>query len=307
MLADAADGRLEAFSTFEAALIAGAVSGEAVRRDSLSRLERLVERLPNTPDALETARAAHRLLREDVLTGPFQDDAFDVAATLRGGPYNCLTATILLNELCRRRGLKVAAMFVPGHVYTRIEAAPPFDVQITCADWFAQFSAGRSDPPNAAPRRLGETKLLARIYYNRGVRAHRGDDCESAVALLRSAVSLDPGDEASGRNLLAAQNNWALQQCGRGRYAAALEILASAGRDAPDYAPVRDNETYIRGCWADALCRQGRFGEAEEVLREGSRRAPGEAFFDRALRAVDEAKKQHAPGRLPDDLTAAGT
>jgi tetratricopeptide (TPR) repeat protein len=257
-------------------------------------------------NAVDTARAAHRLVREHVLVGPFQDDAFDVAATLRGGPYNCLTATIVFDELCRRQGLAAVAMFVPGHVFTRIESAAPFDVQITCADWYTcrdphsillPAGAEKAIDTSAAARQLADADLVARMYYNRGVRAHRDDDCAAAVELLRTAVELDPRDDAAGRNLSAAINNLALRQCERGEYVKALATLETAARRPAGQSPVRENEVYIRGCWADALCRRGRFEQAAAVLREGQRRDPNEVFFARALQAVEEAKRQHADRR----------
>lgn len=311
MLHDAADGRLDSFAPFEAALIAGGCTDPAELADALRRVEQLAAELPrNVEQPFATAAAAHRLLHERVLQGPFRDDTGEIAETLHGGAYNCLTATLLLNELCRRRGLQATAMLVPGHVFTRIQASPPFDVQITCADWFSGVSGpnaltGCESTSDAGPRELTDVQLLARIYYNRGVAAHRNESHAPAVELLHTAVLLDPSDAAARGNLLAAINNRALAECDAGDYRQAMETLALGRGLEPGYEPFQENDVFILGCWADALCQQRQYAAALALLREGQRRHPRQEFFSRAVRAV-QAAQAAAPNAGSPDLTVAG-
>jgi tetratricopeptide (TPR) repeat protein len=308
MLADAADGRLERFTPLEAALIAGGVRHEAELAKACRQVERFVARIPaQAPGGggnLELAEAAHRVLRGDVLTGPYRDDAADVAQALGGGEHNCLTATILYNEACRRLGLSAQAVLIPGHVFTRIEGNPAFDVQITCGDWFTRLRARPAEPTgNAAAgsarsadeRMLDDVQLIARIYYNHGVRSHYSGDCERSVACLQTAVLLDPEDSAAGRNLLAVLNNWALARCGAGEFSAAAALLEDVRRLDPDYAAVGENDAYICGRWADFLCSQSRYDQALAVLEQGRRRNPQHSFFRPAIEAVDQARQSASP------------
>lgn len=303
MLRDAEDERFDEFTRFEALLIAGGVSDA----EQLVRLGRMVDALAaEVPAAdaahhdslLSWAQSVHRLLHRRVLTGDFEDDAGDVRATLLEGDYNCLTATILFNELCRRRDVEVEAMNVPGHVFARIHFPPgtgdgSIDVQTTTADW---RSAARPSPDkSSAERSLGDTELLAKVYYNRGVRLHRRGQFAAAVESLRVACRFDPRDAAARQNLAAAMNNWALAECAAGQFARAAALLADAGRDAPSSAPLAENDVYVSCRWAEALCTEGRYDEALDVLRAAQQRRPHVALLDKAVRRVRAVRDRNRP------------
>jgi hypothetical protein len=298
MLADAADGRLDVYTPLEAALIAGGVSEESELSRVVRSLHALADEAPPRPDGSLRSQAQdmHDLLHGAVLTGAYNDDTADVRSTLTGGDYNCLTATILYIELCRRRGLAAFAVSLPGHVYSRVESrvsgsAESVDVQTTYRDWFRSASVWETQKP--AGRCLKPTELIAKLYYNRGVRRHRQQRYAESVASLRTACSLDAEDAAARDNLLAAINNWALAECAAGRYRRAGELLAEGIRADATFKAFAENDVYVAGRWADSLCGQHDYRGALQVLQAAQSRHPDDTLLERAIESVRAAQARH--------------
>jgi len=298
MLADAADGRLDVYTPLEAALIAGGVSEESELARVVRSLHALADEAPVSPDdsLRSQAQDVHDLLHGAVLTGAYNDDTADVRSTLDGGDYNCLTATILYNELCRRRGLTAVAVSLPGHVYSRVEdrvpgTEEPIDVQTTYRDWFRSATVSDSQQPGG--RCLKPTELIAKLYYKRGVRCHRQQRYAESVANLRTACSLDAEDAAARDNLLAAINNWALAECAAGRYRRAGELLAEGIRADATFKAFSENDVYVAGRWAESLCGQHDYRGALQVLQAAQSRHPGDTLPERAVESVRAAQARH--------------
>lgn len=304
MLHDAADGCLDGFSPLEAALIAGGVNEEAELATLVRSLRSPID-ASNRGDASSwsKARALHQWMHATILTGAYNDDAADVRATLEGGEFNCLTATILYNEFCRRQGVEARAISVPGHVFSRVlgdvdadieagdaETSDVFDVQTTCPDWFERSPLTESARQRG--RGLDEIQLIAKLYYNRGVRQHRLGQFAGAVASLRTAASLDAQDAAARENLSAAINNWALAECEAGRYRRAAELLSEGARADARFAPFVENDVYVAGRWAESLCGQRDFAQALQVLEAAQSRHPDIVVLDRALKSVRAAQER---------------
>src|ERR1044072_2105182 len=106
LLKDVADGRLDQFDFFTAALIAGGVDEPAeltkCRDDYRQRRGELLARLPH-----KRLEAIHAAMHLRFLTGGYQHDASDVRRTLARGEYNCLTALVIYVDLCRAAGLDI--------------------------------------------------------------------------------------------------------------------------------------------------------------------------------------------------------
>ena len=315
MLADAADGRFDSFSLLEAALIAGG----ADRGSDLGRYKLQLDEVAAHAKARiqpgagleEIAQIALETLHAKLLRGAYSAGCSRVQTTLDAGDYNCVTATVLFQALGEQIGLTAAAMAAPAHVYSRVTTDAPFDVETTCADWFAIDSAERrqligggwrarlttapraegASPPAAFAnlRELKSTQLVGKIYYNQGVALLAERKFAAAVKALQKSLLLDDQDGAARDNLLAAFNNWALDECEQQRYEQAAAILARGAAIDPDYQPFYTNDLHIHQKWAQHLCGRYEFAAAVEVLRLGGQRCPQAAVFQRGKFSVYRA------------------
>lgn len=301
LLADAADGQLNDIGLLDAAIIAGGISDEAALASARRKLhslwlevgEPLIEHLPQRDRPRAILSALHRL----VLTGKYKSECTEVQCTLESGDYNCVTATVLYLELCRRHGLSGATVAIPAHVYCRLHGKPDQDIQTTCRDWF-EVQEGKSTnsavsalarqiaSQGVQPRELTDVQLLGKVYYNRGVSQLEVHDYAAAIPLLKTSLALDPQDQPARNNLLAAYNNWALALCDAGDFAAASDKLA-VGRAIDDqYGPLQTNDLYVHQKWVLHLCERGRYSAAVDVLQQGYERRPDAALFDGGRYAV---------------------
>ena len=184
------------------------------------------------------------------------------------------------------------------HVYCRLPADPPVDIQTTSA---AGFGAARppSQPGPVAPdaasplavdtptvRAVSDVQLVAKIYYNRGVALAEQQQFEPAERLLEISCRLDPADRLARQNQLACINNWALAECAAGQFGAASARLSHGLQLAPDYAPFWDNDLYVHHRWVRELCHAGAFAEALRVLETAHQRRPAVPLFDEGRRTV---------------------
>jgi hypothetical protein len=301
MLSDAADGQLDRYSLLDASLLASGVRDEAELASARDRLDSLwlevgqplIEKLPPDDQIKAIFAATHRL----VLTGAYKAECTEVHRTLTSGDYNCVTATIVYLELCRRHGLVGSAVAVPGHVYCRLHGSTDLDIQTTCKEWLdvragkaksatATALAKQLAAQTAAPRQLTGVQLLGKIYYNRGVSLLEQHHYAEAIALLKTSLQLDPFDGPAHNNLLAAHNNWALQLCDAGDYAAAAEKLAHGRAIDSEYVPLQTNDLYVHQKWVLHLCDQGKYSGALDLLEQGFQRRPEVPLFDGGRYAV---------------------
>lgn len=295
MLADAADGCFNEINLLEASVIAGGGDRDevALTRRRLDALwlevgEPLIDTLPLADRPRAILSALHRL----VLTGEYKAECTEVQQTLQSGDYNCVTATALYLELCRRHGLAGSAVAIPAHVYCRLHGPQQQDIQTTCKDWFELATrngnaftrqvAAQSSPP----RTLTDVELLGKVYYNRGVSQLEAHEYAAAIALLKTSLALDPKDEPARNNLLAAHNNWALALCDANDFAAAADKLAAGRKIDAQYGPLLTNDLYIHQKWVLHLCDRGQYSAAVDVLEGGFQRRPEAALFDGGRYAV---------------------
>jgi len=90
-------------------------------------------------------------------------------------------------------------------------------------------------------RAIDPVKLVAAIYYNRGVDHLLSERFEAAAVCNAKAVLLDPESEQAWGNLLATVNNWAVHLAKQGLYTEAVDLLDQGLAFAPDYRPFRWN------------------------------------------------------------------
>ena len=181
----------------------------------LAQLDRLAEeleyRLPAT-GAEARAQAIHAFLHERILRGRYEPSASDLGVAMNGGPFNCVSATVLFRLLAERCGVSATAIAVPGHVWCRVEGVTAIDIESTSRDWFTVRAKYRGIPTSQVSaamakhrhrlivgRPLDEQQLLAVLHYNRGVSLiHQGRLSAAAWQNLQ-AVALDPACQPAAR------------------------------------------------------------------------------------------------------------
>lgn len=302
LLEDCRDRRLDQHNLLEASLIAGNIYSKDELQRSHQQLSRLLLELsavcPEKPDDGTSLHKRSALLFEEmhrrILTGQYRAECTELPITLEGGDYNCVTATLLYQWICRNHRLPVVAIAVPGHVFCQLspqDGHPSFDVQTTCSDWFNKSSDERlamgdgSLPSGShAPRRtLSDIELLGKVYYNRGVTALERDEYSEARRLLSIARRLDPGDGPAKNNFLAGLNNWALALSDQGQFASAVAKLDECRLCDAQFAPLLANELHIHERWARSLCDDGRYVDAIATLEQAAEHRPEQHMFRKGI------------------------
>jgi tetratricopeptide (TPR) repeat protein len=310
---DAKDGKLDRFTLLEASLIAEGIH-DAERIDRYRRqvnqwTRELRRRGAARGDINARAEKILTHLHDRVFTRGYDAQCSRVSRVIDDGRFNCVSATILFNQLAGQLGISTSAVAKPGHVWSRLETSPTLDVQTTCPNWFAVL-AGGSRPDSADPRgreqlvddgshrALTPLNLVAKIYYNRSVAELRRNRFAQAVVASQAGLLLDPHDAAARNNLLAALNNWALRLCENGDYSRAAAVATYGLSIAPDYQPLTINDLHIHQKWVLSLCDQGRFDEALQVLRQAHQRRPDADLFDRGRHIVRQmrTRSRQTPG-----------
>lgn len=207
LLADVSDGSLEQFDFLSACLIAGGLESEQELARQRERFDRASE---NIIDASllklsndDRPRAVLERMHARLLTGRYDKAASDLPRVMETGDFNCLSALVLYDGLCRRAGVPLVIVARPGHVSARIGSSST-SVEPTSPRWtvaLQQRSEGESQP-------IRREQLLGRFYYNRGLAHLAAGNYREGVALSLAACRLDPDDEDAQANVLAGLRNW---------------------------------------------------------------------------------------------------
>lgn len=246
-------------------------SAEVVARFQMLRAEIKHQRPHDWTELLLEDRAIwlfHALHRE-ILTGRFDAKSSTISGALAGGDFNCVSGTILYVALADSLDLPVLPLQIEGHVWCRISAGQPIDVESTCPEWFELSEAMRRGAPGiqagpaAAP--LSRQALIAKLYYNRAVDQLEQHNFAAAIDLLNKTLALDKSDAAAEQNLLAAKNNWAVELAQQAKYDQAERLLDEVALAAPSYGPLLANRRHIRILKVRSTLEQGEFSGALEV------------------------------------------
>jgi tetratricopeptide (TPR) repeat protein len=312
LLADAADGRLDEVPFLEAVFLANGIRSPELADELRERFQGYADRVrrevSTVRDPRQRCRAIHEWLHRHVLIGKYQADCTQISRALRHGDYNCVSATILFQLLCQTCDVPTVAVATPTHVYARLVLGPArVDVQTTCPDWFRMTSDQRRSFPatsdhflssqerargdraawgGADIREISDVQLLAKVYYNRGVRHLDSRRFAEAEREFRTSLLLDAADRSAQENLLATLNNWALELAEHEDYAQAAAVLHRGLCECPDYAPFQANDLHIHQKWALLLCRQAQYGDALEILEAGQKRRPDVPLYRDGPQAV---------------------
>jgi tetratricopeptide (TPR) repeat protein len=297
---DLEDGNLDQFSLFEAALVAGGVTSrdELNHRnkhfDEVCRLvEGEVERVFSSRSKLDVVL---RQLHAHFLTGEYRAEFSELQRTLDTGHYNCVTATILFQAISDRCGLNTQAIAAPSHVMSCWHGTPNLYIEPTCQEW-QSASIETCDPRTKQlaliSRELTDAQLLSKVMYNRGVAELERKRFPDAATRLIAARQLDPQDQATRENLLAAYNNWALAECDAGQFGLAAELLLRGLVIDDHYAPLLRNDLHIHQRWVKKLCDAKEFGAAVQVLEDCYKRRPSAELFNLGRSAVYDLWARH--------------
>ena len=256
---DLADGSLEQFDTFTAAiLLAGEDDYQRIlrARKALATLRfRIAQRLPHHPTDRELAETVLGQIHRDLLTGDYDPGAFDLANSMTGGAHNCVLSTILFYVLADSLELTVNIVSAPEHVRCEIvlPAGSRLRVETTSPNGVARRKS--HNPLSKNERRLTECELLAKVVYNRGLQHLREGQFSEALSDTELSHQLDPQHDAAAANVLAIVNNWALHLCNRSRFEEAIDLL-QRNQACQNDELLRWNRAHIFSRWRDAAIRQ---------------------------------------------------
>jgi tetratricopeptide (TPR) repeat protein len=256
LLSDLADGQLDQYSLFEAAVIIGGMS----KRDSMQAARQQWGKILNelesvsspAASASENAAIVFRYMHERILTGEYSAGCNALHRALYDGDYNCVTATILYCCLANHCGVPVRPVSVPGHVRCRLTYDPPQSIETTDPVWRAIGVAHDRDAGNSSQsgRLLSPVQLLAKLFYNRGLALLSEQKYEQALVATELSWQLDPQHAAAGENVATVINNWALVLCEEGHFSESLQLLGRGQQLVPEHPILYANQAHILAAWA---------------------------------------------------------
>lgn len=231
---------------------------------------------------------------------------------LERGFYNCVTASTLYCALAESAGLKVTAVELPGHAmcWVYLPNDERLEVETTCRSWFQYKNDPKTqkkvicDLIRAAspqlkdqsdqmlllqvPQPISDKRLIAKIYYNRGVDLLSVNDFSGALEANAIAYCLDPQSETTQGNLLATMNNWAIALCKEKKYKLAANLLRTGISHAPTYPPFKNNHTHVYHLWVDSLYQNGDLEAALQIAKQAEMEQPDVLHFQRLQRQINE-------------------
>lgn len=252
LLSDMDDGRLNVHSAVEGALIIAHHSEQKI--DLLERrLQHSIKQCRRRLAGVQRAdwpRAIFDHLRIEFLHGEYDPHLFDLQRTIEQGEFNCLSATILYQAMCREFSVVAQAAWEPSHVrcWVRepLNSTRGFVIETTSAK--TKDAQGPTLHQRLLDDRLlSDVQLIAKVFYNRGVQALKRDDYPNALACTWASAILDPQDAPAQSNLRACFNNWALFAAEKDNKLLARQLFSVGLKLDPNYAPFLRNRTILIG------------------------------------------------------------
>lgn len=325
LLEDAADGRLEHISFGEAALLASGVADSTRRKRYVEQIDALAREVERShvdgETSFERGEQLLRWLHEDVLTEGYREQQTLVSALLDEGSYNCVSSATIYNILGRRLDLDLRAIEVPDHAFSILyDGTRHADVETTTAEGFnparnpqvlrelEEKKGLRYIPDRNRDKRreIGETGLIAIIYYNRGVELTRQKRYPEALSAYFRALSLDREFASAVKNVMAVLTNWSKELSDAGDYQRAVDVLQVGIELAPEDATLLHNRKVAWTHWAESLADAEKPAEALEILQQAYATTEDESFVaQRAWVFIRPAEALIEDGRWDDALAAA--
>ena len=173
------------------------------------------------------------LLHAGPLAKGYEAGQTDVSAILETGTFNCVSSAALYNVIARGLGLDARAVEVPNHAFSILyDGSQHADIETTTKGGFnpsrdakaqEEFSkltgfAYIPDSNRDERREVGETGLVAIIYYNHGVDLMNAKRYHEALLANFRAMSLDKEFDSAVKNALAALANWSVELSRGGKF-----------------------------------------------------------------------------------------
>jgi tetratricopeptide (TPR) repeat protein len=298
LFADAQDGRLDHWSFAEAALFASGIQDAAKRKAYLARLDALEQEARKVVADARTPHAKGEKLLQWLHQRPmakgYVAGQTDLSAILDTGTFNCVSSAALYNVLGRRLGLDLRAIEVPDHAFSILYMGKEHaDVETTTPHGFnpARDRAAQEefkqrtgftyipDSHRDQRREIGETGLVAIIYYNHGVELTREKRYHEALLAYFRAMSLDPEFASAVKNALAVLANWSGELARGGKFEEALNVLGTGLDLAPRDATLLHNRKVVWHEWAEAAMKAGKEDEALAIARRAAEAVPDGDFL----------------------------
>lgn len=301
---DAEDGRFDQFSFGEAALIASGVTDETLRKQYLERLDdweaAVRQALRNSDGPMDRGRKLLKFIHEGPMKGGYVSEQTDLSQIIERQTFNCVSSATLYNVLARRLGLDARAIEVPDHAFSIVyDGASHADVETTTPLGFdpardpqARHEFERETGFRYIPeshrderREIGETGLVAIIYYNHGVSHLRDKRYAAALKANFCALSLDREFASAVQNTLATLVKWSGTLGEDAQFDRALDVVRAGLALAPEDYSLRNNRDYLWQKAADAQVAQGNLDAALATLDRAANEVPDEADQFRARQA----------------------
>lgn len=299
LMKDAKDGKLDQWTFAEAALVASGVVNARERKRYLAHLTRLEKDARNavakTPSVFGKGERLLTWLHQHALQKGYVHKQTDLSVLLDTQTFNCVSSAVIYNVLGRRLGLDVRAIEVPDHALSILyDGTEHADVETTTPKGFnpardratlALFekqTGFRYIPDRARDRRreLDTAKLVAAIYYNRGVSFTELQDYRRALLSYFKALSLDPESATAVKNVLAALANWSTHLSKTGGFAEAIKVVSTGLELAPEDATLLHNRRVIWGQWAQSEIEATHRKEALAILERAAAAVPDGGFLE---------------------------
>ncbi|MBI1870584.1 MAG: tetratricopeptide repeat protein [Chlamydiae bacterium] len=167
----------------------------------------------------------------------YDASATEIQKTLDQGLFNCVSATLLFNILCERFHIKTVGLEIPTHLDAAVlDPGRPrkfFEVQTTIPLGFwvkdstvNEFVYDSKVQTWKGKRPVEGSRLIAVIYYNRGMDWIRQNRMEEALPFYLKAYELDPHFPDLERIIAALYVEWGNQYFKNTDYKRAVEIYS---------------------------------------------------------------------------------
>lgn len=195
MILDLEDGQLD--MPFEqACLIASGVDTGKKMQRYLAKIDLIVSRISHetdinkTSDPLAKAQVIFDWLQKNANEGVY-NDCYDFRDTLNLKVGNCLSYAIRFTIICRRFGIDIKNIFVPGHIYNMLVAnGQTHYFEHTHSDGIVK----KMDKYNPQRKIMKDEELIAEIFLYKARNANHDMKYEESCKNCRLALMCNPSD-----------------------------------------------------------------------------------------------------------------
>lgn len=219
LIRDLEDGKLD--TPFDrACLIASGVASEYKMRQYLDKIDQLVSRIDKETDV---NKSTGQLLRAKMLFDWLQknanegvyNDCYDIKDTLNLRVGNCLSYSIRYTIVCRRYGIDMKNIFIPGHIYNMLDAGGQKQYfEHTHSDGIVK----KADLFSPQKKVMQDKELVAEIFLYKARNANNDGKYEESAKYCRHVLVCNPDDN---RPVIVLVDN----HLARKNYKAALDDL----------------------------------------------------------------------------------